>query len=356
MSALPPGSTIGIVGGGQLGRMLAVAAGTLGYKTIVLEPVKDAPAAQFANHQIVAPYNDAKALDELAAACDVVTYEFENVPLDTAEQLSKKSILHPPAQALAVSQDRLEEKQLMDRLSIPVADYRAVDNANDLRAGLSDFDHQAVLKTRRFGYDGKGQHVFHGEAGDLEAILASTGKGPWVLERKIAFEREVSIIAARNAAGDFTAFDPAENHHENGILRRSIVPSAVEHATAEALKTMTRKIADYLDYVGVLAVETFITSNGWLVNEMAPRVHNSGHWTVEACATGQFEQHIRAVAGLPLGAPDRHHDCAMDNLLGEEANDLAMLANQGGHITLYGKGEARTGRKMGHVTHLLAPA
>jgi 5-(carboxyamino)imidazole ribonucleotide synthase len=352
VSALPPGSTIGIVGGGQLGRMLASAAGKLGYRVIVLEPASDAPAAQFANRQIEAPYDDAAALDELAAASDVVTYEFENVPLDAAEHLTKQVPLYPPSKALEVSQDRLTEKQLMDDLGIPVADYRAVENADDLAMGLADFDHQAVLKTRRFGYDGKGQHVFSGEVGDLPAILASTGQGPWVLERKIAFDREVSIIAARNVVGDFRAFDAAENLHEGGILRRSTVPANLDETRLEELRDMARHIAAHLGYVGVLAVETFITADGWLVNEIAPRVHNSGHWTVEACATSQFEQHIRAITGLPLGFAERHHDCVMENLLGDEASDMDALAKRGGLLTLYGKGEAREGRKMGHVTHL----
>ena len=350
MTPLPPNSTIGIVGGGQLGRMLASAAGRLGYRTIVLEPAADAPSAQFANRHIVAAYDDEAALADLSAASDVVTYEFENVPLIAAAYLEKTSLLFPSARALEVAQDRLVEKTTLQNMGVPVAPFRAVENVDGLQAALSAFN-GGVLKTRRFGYDGKGQHVFRSGDEDTAATLSATGTGPWILEKLMDFEREVSVICARGQDGALVCFDCAENVHENGILRRSVVPAT--GVDEPVLRAMARTIAEGLDYVGVLSVEFFITADGPVVNEIAPRVHNSGHWTREACAVSQFEQHIRAIVGLPLGNTARHRDCVMDNLLGDEISQVAGRMARGDVVTLYGKADARPGRKMGHSVRLV---
>jgi len=358
---LSPNATIGIIGGGQLGRMLASSAAKLGFRTIVLEPQEDCPAAQLCNRQITAAYDDEAALTELVEVCDVITYEFENVPLSAAHYIENRCPLYPPSQALRVSQDRLAEKRFLEGHGVPVATFHPVASASDLAEGLEMLGN-GVLKTCRFGYDGKGQHVFR--AGDntsdktLKSVLEATGASGdgtlWVLERLVAFEREFSIIAARSQEHTITLFDAAQNAHENGILRRSSVPTDVP---AEHLKTaiaQVETILTALDYVGVIGVEFFDTAEGVLVNEIAPRVHNTGHWTAEVCATSQFDQHIRAISGLPLGSPDRFTDCEMINLLGDEADEIAgYLENAATQVTLYGKLEARPGRKMGHLTRLM---
>ncbi len=363
--ALAPNSTIGIVGGGQLGRMLAVAAAKLGFRTIILEPGEDCPASQVANRQIVAAYDDENALTDLANSCDVVTYEFENVPLSAASYLSKLRPLYPPAQALEVAQDRVVEKQFLQKCGISVADFHPVETLEDLRAGLKRFG-KGVLKTRRFGYDGKGQHVFKtfDTTDDERLAIALDGLGfgntndGFVLEDLIDFETEFSIIGARALNGDVQIYDAASNIHENGILRRSLAPARFSAATtAENARRQVGIILEQLNYVGVIGVEFFQLEDGILVNEIAPRVHNSGHWSVEACVVGQFEQHIRAITGLPLGSPEMLvESCEMDNLLGEEADLLGeYLAENNAIVTLYGKEEARAGRKMGHVTRLGMP-
>ncbi|MEE9314808.1 MAG: 5-(carboxyamino)imidazole ribonucleotide synthase [Rhizobiaceae bacterium] len=359
--ALAPNSTIGIVGGGQLGRMLAVAAAKLGFRTIVLEPGKDCPASQVCNDQIVAAYDDEAALQELARVCDVITYEFENVPLSAADLLDKRKPLYPPARALAVAQDRIAEKTFLQGCGVEVAPFVAIKNLDDLRAGLGKFG-KGVLKTRRFGYDGKGQHVFRAcdtmDDERLEKVLSDLGTGGgfgYVLEDLIDFVSEFSIIGARGLDGRVECYDPASNIHENGILRRSVVPANFETATVrETARQRVANVLEQLDYVGVIGVEFFQLESGLMVNEIAPRVHNTGHWTVEACATCQFEQHIRAITGLPLGDPRLLVEtCEMDNLLGDEVNGIAaLLADNSAHVTLYGKAEARSGRKMGHVTRL----
>ena len=354
---LGPNATIGIIGGGQLARMLASSAARLGFRTVVLEPGEGCPAAQVCNHHIVAAYDDAEALNELQNTCDVVTYEFENVPLSAADHLQGQVPLYPPAQALKVSQDRLLEKQFLQHAGLQVADFHNVETSEDLAAALKDFG-GGILKTRRFGYDGKGQHVFDSaDQGDLDAILADLGGGPFVLERKINFVSEFSVIAARAVDGATLAYDPSTNLHEGGILRRSTVPGALGDATATRARSMATTLLEALDYVGVIGVEFFLTSTsegeGLLINEFAPRVHNSGHWTREACATSQFEQHMRAVAGHQLGSVQRYHDCEMLNLLGDEALNIgSYFAEPSTQVTLYGKLEAREGRKMGHVTRL----
>lgn len=354
---LPPGSTIGIIGGGQLGRMLAMAAARLGYRTIVLEPQADCPASQVANQQILAAYDDAIAIAQLAA-CDVVTYEFENVPVKPLLELTEHVPICPPELALQVAQDRVVEKSFLREIGIPTADFLAVDHDADLAAGLERFDAHGVLKTRRFGYDGKGQRVFR-NAGttDAQGVFAAMGGVPLILEALVPFEREISIIAARGIDGAMAAYDPAENVHRDGILHTSTLPAGVSLETAAAARESAFAILEALDYVGVIGVEFFVLPGGaLLVNEIAPRVHNSGHWTEAACSTSQFEQHIRAICGLPLGGTQRHADCVMENLIGDDVLRSADLLREPELVLhLYGKAEARPGRKMGHFTRLAAP-
>jgi len=355
MSGLPAGATIGIIGGGQLGRMLAMAAARLGYRTAILEPQPDCPAAQVANRQITAGYDDPAALDELAGACAVVTYEFENVPVVAAEQLAAKVVVYPPPRALEVAQDRLTEKRFLNQAGISTARFFPVDNDADLAAALGALDGSGVLKTRRLGYDGKGQRVFRSAtAADTAGAYAAMGGVPLILEALIPFEREISVIAARSPDGAVAAYDPVENVHRAGILHSSTVPAVISPDTAAAARDAAFAILGALDYVGVIGVEFFVLADGALIaNEMAPRVHNSGHWTEAACAVSQFEQHIRAIACLPLGGTARHSDCVMENLIGDEVLQApALLAEPGLVLHLYGKAEARPGRKMGHFTRL----
>ncbi|MBX3583922.1 MAG: 5-(carboxyamino)imidazole ribonucleotide synthase [Rhizobiaceae bacterium] len=351
---LAPGATVGIVGGGQLGRMLAMAAARLGYSTVVLEPRADCPAAQVANRQLVAAYDDSEGLAELARLSDVVTYEFENVPVVAAIRLADEVPVLPPPKALEVSQDRLAEKRFLNGIGIATAGFRAVESDLDLAAALSDFGGNGVLKTCRMGYDGKGQRVFRDFDGEVDGPFAAMGGVPLILESFVAFEREISIIAARTANGAMSSYDPAQNVHRNGILHSSTVPARIETATAEAARAAAFAILDALDYVGVIGVEFFALPGGaLLVNEIAPRVHNSGHWTEAACAVSQFEQHIRAVVGLPLGSAGRHSDCVMENLIGDEVERAPLLLAEPELVLhLYGKAEARPGRKMGHFTRI----
>ncbi|MCK3779074.1 5-(carboxyamino)imidazole ribonucleotide synthase [Ensifer sesbaniae] len=348
-------TTIGIIGGGQLGRMLAMAAARLNFRTVILEPQVDCPAAQVANEQIVGAYDDETALSQLAAVSDIITYEFENVPVASAERLAAKRPIFPPPKALEVAQDRLVEKRFINDCGIATARFHAVDSQADLEAALADFGGTGVLKTRRLGYDGKGQRVFRSAEDSPAGAFAALGGVPLILESFVPFEREISIIAARSTDGTVACFDPAENVHRNGILHTSTVPAAVGAETADAARKAAKAILDALGYVGVIGVEFFVLADGSLIaNEMAPRVHNSGHWTEAACVVSQFEQHIRAVAGLPLGNPRRHSDCVMQNLIGDDLNDVpTWLAEDDVLVHLYGKTEARAGRKMGHVTRLV---
>ncbi|WP_137930840.1 5-(carboxyamino)imidazole ribonucleotide synthase [Mesorhizobium comanense] len=353
--SLPAGSTIGIIGGGQLGRMLAIAAARLGYRTVVLEPQADCPAAQVANRQIVAAYDDQAALAELASASAVVTYEFENVPVAAATALAASVPVYPPARALEVAQDRVSEKTFLNGIGIATADFRSVDSDDELTAGLKAFGGSGILKTRRMGYDGKGQRVFRNmETGGFAGTCKAMGNVPLILESFVPFEREISVISARGLDGTIAAYDPAENVHRDGILHTSTLPAAVPPRTAEAARAAAGKILSALDYVGVIGVEFFVLADGSLLaNEIAPRVHNSGHWTEAACVVSQFEQHIRAVAGLPLGNPRRHSDCVMENLIGDDVLRVpALLAEPDLMLHLYGKAEARPGRKMGHFTRI----
>ena len=346
--------TIGIIGGGQLGRMLAMAAARLNFRTVILEPQVDSPAAQVANQQIAAAYDDPEALAELVRLCDVVTYEFENVPVSAAEMLAKKVPVYPPPKALEVAQDRLTEKRFLNASGIETARFHAVDSPEELEAALADFGGEGVLKTRRLGYDGKGQKVYRkGDTatGGYEAL----GSVPLILESFVPFVREISIIAARSADGEVRCYDPTENVHRNGILHTSTQPAAIGPETANAAREAATKLLHGLGYVGVVGMEFFVLEDGSLIaNEIAPRVHNSGHWTEAACIVSQFEQHIRAVASLPLGDTVRHSDCVMTNLIGDDIDSVpAWLSKPNVLVHLYGKTEARPGRKMGHVTEIL---
>ncbi len=345
--------TLGIIGGGQLGRMLAMAAARLNVQTIILEPQPDCPAAQLASRQIVAAYDDHNALGELARLCTVITYEFENVPVAAAEFLAGFVPVYPPANALAVSQDRLVEKRYIADCGIQTARFHAVDSQEQLEDALASFGGTGVLKTRRMGYDGKGQRVF--KAGEsCEGAFRDLGNVPLILESLVPFEREISMIAARDTHGIIACYDPAENVHRNGILHTSTLPANVSDATAAAARQAASSLLEALGYVGVMGMEFFVLEDGGLVaNEIAPRVHNSGHWTEAACVISQFEQHVRAVVGLPLGNPARHSDCRMQNLIGDDVQTLRQWAEKPGvYIHLYGKSEARPGRKMGHITEL----
>lgn len=353
---LKPGDTIGILGGGQLGRMLSLAAASLGLKTHVFCPDPSSPAFDVSFTHTVASYEDISALDTFAASCGVVTYEFENVPGPTAAHLASRVSVRPGVKALEVSQDRLSEKEFLRSAGVAIADFATVDSDDDLEAALNRLGGAGVLKTRRFGYDGKGQVMIR-TADDAKSAFDKIGRAPAVLEKLIPFEREVSVIVARDVDGTCQAYDIAENHHENHILKTSTVPAKVSPSAASTAKDMAERIASSLDYVGVMGVEMFLSGSGTeetlLVNEIAPRVHNSGHWTEDACLTSQFEQHIRAVAGWQLGSGSRHSDVVMENLIGDECDTWpAVLADPSARLHLYGKTEARPGRKMGHVNRI----
>ena len=352
---VPPGGTIGIIGGGQLGRMLSLAAARLGLKTCIYNDTSDAPAFQVTQNAIAAPYDDLNMLASFADACDAVTFEFENLPAHAIAHLAERVPVRPGAHALAMTQDRLTEKTFVEKLGLKTAPFFDVTSAEQARAVFARLNSQngfkGILKTRRFGYDGKGQAKVS-SADDTAKAFESFKGAPSILEGFVDFSYEASVVAARGADGAFAAYDPPHNEHENHILRRSTVPSQLTAVQVTEAKAIAKKIADALDYVGVLAVELFVGKDGTLlVNEIAPRVHNSGHWTIEACQCSQFEQHIRAVVGWPLGNPVRHADAVMENIIGAEADAWEALA-RGGALHLYGKKESRPGRKMGHVTRL----
>jgi 5-(carboxyamino)imidazole ribonucleotide synthase len=350
--ALPLGATIGILGGGQLGRMLALAAARLGFKTHIYCPDKASPAFDVTPLKTVAAYDDKAALAKFASAVDVVTYEFENVPAGTAELLAPLKPLRPGANALAISQDRLAEKSFIAGLGIPVAPHRAIGTVSDLAPALASLGAPAILKTTRLGYDGKGQRRVASLA-EAEAAFAQLRPHPLVLEAFVPFTREISVIVARGRDGVTAAFDPAENIHRDGILFTSTVPASVGPETAAQAQVHAAKIADALGYIGVLGVEFFVLADGsLLVNEIAPRVHNSGHWTEAVCVTDQFEQHIRAIAGWPLGDPSRLADVVMENLIGDEIGAIPAGLAGGIRPHAYGKAESRPGRKMGHLNRV----
>jgi 5-(carboxyamino)imidazole ribonucleotide synthase len=352
-AALEPQATIGILGGGQLGRMLALAAARLGLKCHVLAPNPDSPAFDVVHRVTCADYSDTEALDRFAADVDVVTYEFENVPAETATFLAARVPVLPDPKILATTQDRLTEKTFVSGLGIGTAAFAAVGQPAELVAALAHIGRPAVLKTRRYGYDGKGQATIRNGT-DPEAAWREVGGQPCILEAYVPFEREVSVVAARGMDGNVECFDVTENEHRDHILKVSRVPAALSEAPAQEARRFAEAIAQKFGYVGVLAVELFVLRGGeLLVNEIAPRVHNSGHWTLDGASVSQFEQHIRAVAGWPLGKPVRHGRVEMINLIGDEVADYRRwLSVPGACVHLYGKAAVRPGRKMGHVTRV----
>ena len=349
---IPPGSTIGIVGGGQLGRMLSLAAAPLGYRTHIFDPHEHPCAADVAAKVTRATFDDHAALERFASEVDVATYEFENFPVEPLRLIESK--LLPGLKSLAVAQDRAEEKQFIEGAGARVAPWRSVESLADVELAVAELGLPLVLKTRRYGYDGKGQAwirtFLEGEA----AWTAINGE-PAIAEAGVAFETEFSVILARAADARHVFWDSAENHHRGGILRRSLVPAGEQVlAQVEEARRAALALAEALGHVGVLTVEYFASADGPVVNEIAPRVHNSGHWTIEGAETSQFEQHIRAICGLPLGSTAMTaRRATMDNLIGDDIQDWPRLAAETGvHLHLYGKGEARPGRKMGHATRI----
>jgi 5-(carboxyamino)imidazole ribonucleotide synthase len=350
---LEQGATIGILGGGQLGRMLSVAASRLGFKTHIFEPGANPPAAHVADRVTTANYDDAEALNAFAQSVDVITYEFENIPTSALDILENIRPIHPNREALRVSQDRITEKDFLANLGLTPAPYAAVDTLADLEHAVSEIGLPAILKTRRFGYDGKGQARIN-SAADLGQAIADMAGQPAVLEGFVNFTHEISVIGARSENGDVSCFDPGENIHRGGILHTTTVPARLSKAQRMDAVLMAGRILNALDYVGVMGLELFVTPKGLIVNEIAPRVHNSGHWTQNGCAVDQFEQHIRAVAGWPLGDGSRHSDVVMENLIGADMDRVPDLAKDPTvSLHLYGKAEVKAGRKMGHFNKII---
>ena len=356
---LKPGDTIGILGGGQLGRMLAMAASRLGLRCEVFSPDPDSPAFDVVQHATCAEYADVEALELFANDCDVITYEFENVPTATAMILAARRPVQPAQAILSTTQDRLIEKNFITGLGIGTAAYADVSSAETLRAAVETIGLPAVIKTRRFGYDGKGQTMIRA-GDDLDQVWEALATKSAILEAFVPFEREISVIAARGADGQVECFDVTQNEHRDHILKFSYAPADVSDERAATARGIAEKIAGALDYVGVLAVELFVVASPegtiLLVNEIAPRVHNSGHWTLDGASVSQFEQHIRAIAGWPLAKPVRHGQVTMTNLIGD---DILTYENwmtvPGATVHLYGKGAPKPGRKMGHVTEVTRP-
>lgn len=351
-TALTTGATIGILGGGQLGRMLSVAASRLGFKTHVFEPGANPPAGHVADQVTTAAYEDTEALKRFAEAVDVITYEFENIPTEALDVLEAHRPIRPGREALRVSQDRLTEKTFLQGLGLKTAPFADVPDLNSLNAAIAVIGTPAILKTRRFGYDGKGQARLK-SPDDAETALADMAGAPAILEGFVDFSHEISVIAARSTTGEVACFDPGENVHRDGILHTTTVPARLSAAQRMDAVLLAANILNALDYVGVMGVELFVTPQGLIVNEVAPRVHNSGHWTQNGCAVDQFEQHIRAVAGWPLGDGQRHSDVVMENLIGDDMDHVPDLAKERDTaIHLYGKAETKAGRKMGHVNRV----
>lgn len=353
--ALPQGATIGILGGGQLGRMLSVAASRLGYRCHIYEPGA-APAGDVALTVTTAPYEDEAALRAFAASVDVITYEFENVPTSALDLLESLKPIRPNRRALAISQDRVTEKSFLNELGLQTAPWAIVSSEAELHSAVAKLGVPAILKTTRLGYDGKGQVKLTAPEDVPDAWAAMNGAA-CVLEGFIAFDREVSIIAARGLDGSVSAYDPGENIHVGGILRTTTVPARLSPGLRSDAVLLAARILNALDYVGVMGVELFVTPQGLLVNEIAPRVHNSGHWTQQGCTVDQFEQHIRAVTGLPLGDGGRYADVVMENLIGDDIRRVPeLLKARDTAVHLYGKGAPRPGRKMGHVNRIMKSA
>ncbi|MBW4710622.1 5-(carboxyamino)imidazole ribonucleotide synthase [Roseobacter sp. YSTF-M11] len=351
---LPTGAIIGILGGGQLGRMLSVAAARLGFKSHIYEPGAHPPAADVAHQLTTAPYDDTDALSAFAGNVDVVTYEFENIPTSALDVIEALVPIRPGREALRVSQDRLTEKAYLQDLGLLVAPFADVSDAASLTSAVTRLGVPSILKTRRFGYDGKGQARLKSEA-DVGPAWRDMAGQPAVLEGFVTFTHEVSVIAARSVLGDVSCFDPGENVHRDGILHTTTVPARLSSSQRTDAVLIAAKILNALDYVGVLGVELFVTPGGLIVNEIAPRVHNSGHWTQNGCVVDQFEQHIRAISGWPLGDGSRYADVVMENLIGHDVDRLPALAKEAGcAVHLYGKAETKPGRKMGHVNRIVS--
>jgi 5-(carboxyamino)imidazole ribonucleotide synthase len=349
-----PGATLGLLGGGQLGRMFTSAARTLGYRVTVLDPDAHAPAAEFATAHLCAPFDDPAALDELARTCAAVTTEFENAPADALDAIGARAIVRPGGASVAIAQDRRREKGFFSQHGFPVGAWARIDAEGDIEAALRAVRLPALLKTARLGYDGKGQARVASRE-DLERTFRSWKAVPCVLEELLALEREISVVLARSGDGATAVFPVAENSHAGGILDVTIAPARIGASLAGEATTLAARLAEALGYVGVLAVEMFVVGGRLLLNEIAPRPHNSGHYTIDACRTSQFEQQVRVLCGLPLGDPSQHTPAVMVNLLGDiwrsgEPAWEAVLRHPGAHLHLYGKREARPGRKMGHVT------
>jgi len=354
---LLPGATIGVMGGGQLGRMTAIAARRMGYRVHTFSPETNGPAAQVADCATVASYDDKAAVTNFARAIDVLTFEFENIPANTIEWATHEQLVRPSGEVLLIAQNRLREKEFLASAGFPIAPFCHVKSAADLRSGLERVGRPSILKSAAFGYDGKGQQWIGPET-DLTTIWSARGEAECVLERVIDFEKEISVIVARGPDGKTALFPVGENIHRHHILDLTLAPARVSGRVAGAACELAYEVAKSLDLVGLVAVEMFLQSDGELcINEVAPRPHNSGHWTIEGCVTSQFEQHVRAVCGLPLGGTDSLRPAAMANLLGDiwsrgEPDWAAALAEPNVHLHLYGKHEARPGRKMGHLTAL----
>jgi len=349
---LKAGATIGILGGGQLGRMLSVAAARLGFKTHIYEPGATPPAEHVAYRLTTASYEDVDALTAFADSVDVITYEFENIPTNALDILEAHRPIRPGREALRVSQDRLTEKSFLQGLGLKTAPYAAVQTQDDLTAAVDQVGAPAILKTRRFGYDGKGQARLQ-TPDDIPQAIADMAGAPALLEGFVDFTHEVSVIAARGLTGDVACFDPGENVHRDGILHTTTVPATLSAGQRMDAVLLAARILNELEYVGVMGVELFVTSQGLIVNEIAPRVHNSGHWTQNGCAVDQFEQHIRAIVGWPLGDGQRHTDVVMENLIGQDINHVPQILRESNNaLHLYGKEDIKEGRKMGHVNRI----
>jgi 5-(carboxyamino)imidazole ribonucleotide synthase len=356
-----PGATIGLMGSGQLGRMFAIAARRMGYRVHVFSPEMDTPAGQFADREVTGAYEDQSAVRNFAKGLDLLTFEFENIPRQTIDWCAAECEVRPAGSILHTAQNRLREKDFLSTAGIPVASYRAVHSADELATALREIKTPAILKSAAFGYDGKGQRLIK-EAGPVEEIWRDRPGDELILERAIDFEKEVSVIVARGPDGLMKTFPVCENIHRNHILDITVVPARVPSEVEKSAADLARTIAEKMELIGLLAVEMFLQPDGnLLVNELAPRPHNSGHWTIEGCATSQFEQHLRAVCGLPLGSTAILRPCAMANLLGDlwqvgEPNWAAALETDGVHLHLYGKQHPRPRRKMGHLTALASSA
>jgi 5-(carboxyamino)imidazole ribonucleotide synthase len=353
-----PGSTIGIIGGGQLGRMTALAAANLGLKTHIYCPDKDCPAGHVSDSLTVGSYTDRQKIAAFAASVDVVTFEFENIPHETVQLIASKTIVRPGWEVLHISQNRLREKDFVNSLGIATAPYKAISSIDELRAAADILGFPCILKTTEQGYDGKGQFLLK-TSKDLELVagnlaLETKAENSYILEGFVRYTKEISVILARGIEGETSCFSPSENQHVGGILDITIAPARISPALAQTAQNMARSIADNLALVGMIAVEFFVTEDErLLVNEMAPRPHNSGHWTIDACITSQFEQFVRAVCGLPFGSVKEHSYAVMQNLIGEQVQKWPDYINEPEtKLHIYGKSEVKEGRKMGHITRL----